>query len=169
MTNAEYGIKMLMEVPREYVFYLRGTLATLDCIPPYMLEEGNQKFGLGIRLDEDLKSWSFRDRASRAKNQKAIEFIDTYDMEYEILIKDPTVKAILGHEGERNIIMHRKPHFMQVSFIAMTPDERYEAVGKPTLHFMDKKGEPTKDEIPKTLSYCLSKLGEFRGCLAFGL
>ncbi len=35
--NAEYGINQLKAVPKEYVFYLRGTLACLRSIPDYLL------------------------------------------------------------------------------------------------------------------------------------
>lgn len=166
--DAGHGIKRLREEPREYGFYLRGTLASMRSVYDYILEEYNQKFGLGFTLDEKLTSQLFRDRAKERKNKDALRFIRAFDKGWQKLMNDPELNALLGESGERNIIMHRKHSMIQVQNVRLTPDQRYEDVGKATLHFRDRKdGVPSKLEIPDQCDYCLSKLGEFRGSLVF--
>src|SRR5437899_4728774 len=120
--NAEYGIQRLREVPEEYVFYLRGTLASLRSIADYILEEANQKFKLGLPLTEPLYPKTIKDAAKANNNKKALQFIEAYEREWRALMRDPKVEAVLGPSGERNLVMHRKPSITQVQFIQLTPE-----------------------------------------------
>lgn len=165
LTNAQYGIERLKEEPKEFVFYLRGTLAALGSVRDYILEEYNKKLELGVPLDERLDPGRFRKKALESKNVKALEFIDEFDREWEALMSDSKVKAIIG---ERHKVVHRGPALTQISTLLLTPDQRYELVGDSTLHFRDpESGEPFKETVAESCNYCLSKLGDFRGYFVF--
>jgi len=175
LSNAQYGIQVLRQNPREYLFYLRGTLAALRCIPDYVLEEANQKFSFFIELDEPLGSQKFRKRAKEMNDAEAVRFIDEFEKTKDELMADPVMADTLGPMGERNILMHRKAsRLMSVSHIRLNEQEKYELVGEPTSHFVTKNGKgagvlPSERDVPETLSYCLDKLGAFRGHLIYEL
>lgn len=117
----------------------------------------------------------FRRRAEEKKDDKAIKFIKEYEKSNEELIKDPVVKGIIGHEGERNIVMHRSPsRIISVQRTRLSRDERYELDGEPKSHFIARDGKgkgvlPSVLDVTETLTYCLAKLSDFRGHLAFGI
>jgi hypothetical protein len=166
--NAKYGIEQLKTVPKEYVFYLRGTLACLRCIPDYVLQEFNEELNLGIPLDEWMDRASFRSRAEKTLNARAMRFIEEYEKEWHALTNDDVVKAVLGRFGERYLLIHRKPRIMEVQQIAPNANQMYESVGESTQHFINgKDGSPSKDDIPGTLEYVLEKVSSFRGNLVF--
>ncbi len=166
--NAEYGISRLKEGHREYVFYLRGTLAALCSVRDYLLEEHNKKFKLAFPDDKMLDINRFREQAKVTKNAKALEFIDVFDKMWKDMLSDPKVNAILGPKGERNRTIHRGPSLLEASTLILTPDQRYELYGEPTQHFYDpKKKEPLKETVTNSCSYCLLKLQEFRAYFVF--
>jgi len=104
---AEYGIGKLKEKTIYYEFYLVGVLTCLKGAVDYILEEYNQKYGLGIRLDETLNSRLFRRRAEKLNNTAALAFIDAYEDERRRLLLDRRVKVLLGWQGLRDVYTHR--------------------------------------------------------------
>jgi hypothetical protein len=166
--DARYGIACLRKKPEQYTFYLRGTLATLRCIPDYLLEEFNQEFSLEVPLDNQLDIESFRNRALETGNRKATKFIRIFQKKWQKLLADPEVELLLGQSGERNLIIHRRHNAVtQVQKIQLNKDQRYEDVGEATLHFWDKKENLPTREIADLCEYCLEKLVQFRGELVF--
>lgn len=163
LADAEYGIKRLREEPEQYGFYLRGTLASLHGVGYYLLEEYNQKFGLGIRFGEKLDIGSFKKRAAEKKNLEALKFIGSYEKGWKKLLKDPVVKLIIGPFGERHVVIHREQATMQVHHTLLTPDQHLVEVGKQTRHFLDRQHEQVPElEVPDHCEYCLAKLKGFR-------
>jgi hypothetical protein len=104
---AEYGIAKMKEKTPQYEFYIVGVLACLRGAMDYLLEEYNQKFGLGMGLDEVLTTRSFRERARDLGDREASEFIDAYEEEKKKLLSEKKVDLILGWQGLRDLYIHR--------------------------------------------------------------
>ncbi len=90
---------------------LKAFLSTARNIPDYILEDYNNKFGLGIPLTDNsgqrqkiLTRDTFRKEARNKNNQDALKFIQFFDNEFSILMKEPVVKLLFE---KRNITIHR--------------------------------------------------------------
>ena len=109
LRGAKYHLQRMKEkylINEEiFTYELEAFLSKTRSIPDVLLEDFNQKFSLGISLEEKLYPETFEKRARELKNVQAINFIDWWKGKMNQIQSDP-LGAILFKK--RNISIHRK-------------------------------------------------------------
>lgn len=82
-----------------------AVLAIIRSIPDHLLEEYNNKLGVNIPLDKDLRIGKFETKANSLKNSGAQKFISFYKTELNNLKSNPLWNDV---KEKRDIKIHRK-------------------------------------------------------------
>jgi len=88
-----------------FTYELEAFLVKLRSIPDVLLQDFNEKFSLGISLEEKLYPKSFEDRAKQLQNKQAIKFIKWWNNKMN-KIRSDRLGSILFRK--RDISVHRK-------------------------------------------------------------
>lgn len=87
------------------VYELEAFLVKVRSIPDVLLEDFNEKFSLGISLEEELYPKTFEDRARELQNTQAIGFIQWWNSKMNQIRSDQLGSILFK---KRNISVHRK-------------------------------------------------------------
>lgn len=183
LADATYGIARMKE-GKEFQFYFRGTLASLKGAFDHLLEEYNQKFGLGIGPGSDLNPGSFRAAAKKQGKVTAGKFIDDFLTERKSLYADPKVGLLLASHGIRDLEIHREeqPRDIEIKLyetISMSARVEVRDPNGNLIGISDNATPPKKlgpkppefryylqtwgkgDDIPTLCDYCLAEVQKF--------
>lgn len=153
----KYGIEKLRKNDQAYDFYLRATLTFLKAIPDHLLEEYNQKYGLGIQDCERLDLDSFRRRAKNTCNTKACNFVEVFASERGILKSNSEVERLLQL---RNVEVHRKRATRYYKIPANATENLRQLTKKqPFVQYLFSMSD--FEDIPSVLEGCLENLEAF--------
>jgi len=94
-----------LERPDLIRYELEDFLAAAKSLPDHILEDYNDKFKLGITLDDRLDLGLFKHKAQQLQNQGAISFAKWYENSLAILYQDP---ICLFLKSVRDVSIHRK-------------------------------------------------------------
>jgi hypothetical protein len=89
------------EIGHYFSAFLNSTSSIFD----HLLEDANQKFFLGVSLDENLDARKFRQLSEYSGNIRAKRFIDWYDDIFKEIKKTESAKTF---HVERNLNTHRR-------------------------------------------------------------
>jgi len=100
--------EMYLKNEENFVYELEAFLVKIRSVPDVLLEDFNEKFSLGISLEEELYPKTFEERARQQQNIQAIDFIQWWKTKMEMLKFHPLGSIFFGKKGKRNISVHRK-------------------------------------------------------------
>lgn len=141
-----------MENEEQFTHEFEAFLTNARSIPDVMLEDFNNKFGLGISLEEKLTPNTFEKKAKQLKNQEAMAFIDWWKSRME-QVRSSALGPLFD---KRNIAIHRKTVKPDLKKINVIPKF---SVAEITVH--DEKGNlvaksssiGSKDEKPEPAEF----------------
>ena len=105
--EARFFLERIKEplTPIEIGHYYSAFLSSVNSIFDHILEDANNKFFVGISLDENLDSRKFRMITEYSGNIRAKKFIDWYDDVFKLIRKTESGKIF---HVKRNLNIHRR-------------------------------------------------------------
>ena len=140
---AEYHLANMKEKnvkdEQHFIYEVEAFLTKIRSIPDVLLEDYNQKFGLGISLNEKLYPKIFRDKANLVKDQKirkkALDFLKWWIEEINRFSSNPLTSLFFK---KRNKSIHRTE--LRVDLKRVTTQASINLSGSVTVIKRDKYG-----------------------------
>lgn len=109
LDEAKYHLNRMEEFylkdDKIFKYELNAFLASIRSVPDILLQDYNEKFSLGIDLNEKLYPEAFEERAKQQNNVQAIQFYNWWKKKMYEIKSDKIVSMLFE---KRNISVHRK-------------------------------------------------------------